>query len=145
MSYLLYASNEMYSSTHLIRKSKEIFDKLISNDIEKAVILRDGKPNFMLLEFSKYEKIMTEYMMLKDMFSSDNHINERKIIQDIKKEHIELELNLDSIKIKEEVAIEDINEDINEIELKEALKQIEALDTSEVKDKASAQIKEFWN
>jgi len=141
MSYLLYASNEMYSSTHLIRKSKEIFDKLISNDIEKAVILRDGKPNFMLLEFSKYEKIMTEYMMLKDMFSSDNHINERKIIQDIKKEHIELELNLDSIKIKEEVAIEDINE----IELKEALKQIEALDTSEVKDKASAQIKEFWN
>jgi len=65
MSNLLYSSNEMYSSTELIRKSKLIFDKIISNEISKAIILRDGKPSFMLLDFNKYEKIMSEYDKLK--------------------------------------------------------------------------------
>jgi len=55
----------MYSSTDLIRKSKTIFNKIISNEIDKAIIMRDGKPSFMLLEFDKYEKIMLEYDILK--------------------------------------------------------------------------------
>ncbi len=70
MSYLLYASNEMFSSTQLIRKSKEIFDKLISKEIDKAVVLRDGKPNFILMEFAQYEQIMREYMELKELSSN---------------------------------------------------------------------------
>jgi len=65
MSHLLYSSNEMYSSTQLIRNSKTIFDKIINNEIDKAIILRDGKPSFMLLDFEKYEKIMAEYAKLK--------------------------------------------------------------------------------
>ncbi|RLA80385.1 MAG: hypothetical protein DRG78_11065 [Epsilonproteobacteria bacterium] len=65
MQHLLYSSNEMYSSTDLIRKSKTIFNKIISNEIDKAIIMRDGKPSFMLLEFDKYEKIMLEYDILK--------------------------------------------------------------------------------
>jgi hypothetical protein len=49
----------------LIRKSKPIFEKILSNEIEKAIILRDGKPSFLLMEFTKYEKIMAEYEQLK--------------------------------------------------------------------------------
>jgi hypothetical protein len=65
MKHLLYSSDEMYSSTQLIRKSKVIFDKITSNKIDKAIILRDGKPSFILLDFDKYEKIMAEYTKLK--------------------------------------------------------------------------------
>lgn len=65
MGLLLYKSNEMFSATELIRKSKMIFDKIVDDEIDKAVILRDGKPGFMLMEFEKYEKIMNEYEQLK--------------------------------------------------------------------------------
>ncbi len=65
MSLLLYKSEEMYSSTELIRKSKTIFNKVLDQEIEKAIILRDGKPSFLLMEFAKYEKIMAEFEELK--------------------------------------------------------------------------------
>ncbi len=74
MNHLLYSSNEMYSSTELIRKSKTIFDKIIKNEIDKAIILRDGKPSFILLDFDKYEKIMSEY----DTFKSKSLLKETK-------------------------------------------------------------------
>ena len=69
MALLLYKSNEMFSSTELIRKSKMIFDKILGRKIEKAIILRDGKPSFLLMEFAKYEKIMAEYEELKEYIS----------------------------------------------------------------------------
>jgi len=65
MGLLLYKSDEMYSSTELIRKSKMIFDKVLDKKIDKAIILRDGKPCFLLMEFKKYERIMAEYEELK--------------------------------------------------------------------------------
>ena len=65
MSLLEYTSKEMFSSTELVRKSKNIFDKLNRKEIEKAIILRDGKPNTILLDFEEYEKIMTDYLKLK--------------------------------------------------------------------------------
>ena len=74
MSNLLYSSNEMYSSTDLIRKSKIIFNKIINNEIDKAIILKDGKPSFMLLDFDKYEKIMVEYNKLKTKELSNKSI-----------------------------------------------------------------------
>ena len=37
MGLLQYTSNEMFSSTELVRKSKNIFDKLNKNEIEKAI------------------------------------------------------------------------------------------------------------
>ena len=70
MGLLLYKSDEMYSSTDLIRKSKMIFDKVLDNKIDKAIILRDGKPSFLLMEFQKYEKIMAEYEDLKNYVTS---------------------------------------------------------------------------
>ena len=56
MGLLLYKSDEMFSATQLIRQSKMIFDKVVKNEIEKAIILRDGKPGFLLMDFAKYEK-----------------------------------------------------------------------------------------
>ena len=70
MGLLLYKSDEMYSSTELIRKSKMIFDKILEDQIDKAIILRDGRPCFLLMEFKKYETIMAEYEELKEYVHS---------------------------------------------------------------------------
>ncbi len=66
MGLLQYTSNEMFSSTELVRKSKNIFDKLNKNEIEKAIVLRDGKPAVILLDFAHYEEIMKDYLLLKE-------------------------------------------------------------------------------
>ncbi len=66
MSLLQYKSTEMFSSTELIRKSKTIFNKIIDNEIDKAIIMRDGKPGFLLMDFVKYEEIMSEFEILKN-------------------------------------------------------------------------------
>lgn len=81
MALLLYKSNEMFSSTELIRKSKMIFDKILGRKIEKAIILRDGKPSFLLMEFSKYEKIMAEYEDLKNFVAE---LEEGTVSQNVK-------------------------------------------------------------
>ncbi|MCT7470295.1 hypothetical protein N5T90_05370 [Aliarcobacter cryaerophilus] len=65
MSLLQYTSDEMFSATDLVRKNKSIFDKLQKKEIEKAIILRDGKPSIMILDFSEYEKLMKDYLNLK--------------------------------------------------------------------------------
>jgi hypothetical protein len=51
MNLLQYRSDEMVSSTELIRKSKNIFNKLQKKEIEKAVILRDGKTSVYAFRF----------------------------------------------------------------------------------------------
>jgi hypothetical protein len=84
MGLLLYKSDEMYSSTELIRKSKMIFNKILDDDIEKAIILRDGKPCFLLMEFQKYEKIMAEFEELKEYVSSLENSNPKKKPKQIK-------------------------------------------------------------
>lgn len=71
MGLLLYKSNEMFSSTELIRKSKTIFNKIINNEIEKAIVLRDGKPSFLLMDFEKYENIMAEFETLKEYVAKE--------------------------------------------------------------------------
>ena len=65
MSLLQYTSDEMFSATDLVRKNKSIFDKLQKKEIEKAIILRDGKPSIMMLDFTEYEKLMKDYLNLK--------------------------------------------------------------------------------
>lgn len=135
MSLLSYTSDEMYSSTELIRKSKNIFDKLNSKDIEKAVILRDGKPSFMLLDFEEYEKLVKDYLKLKEKNSNN----------------VSREINLEK-KVKIEKAIlknknEEISNEIAQDDLEKALKDIENLDfkfdQSDIKDKQPL-IKDFW-
>jgi uncharacterized protein YrzB (UPF0473 family) len=84
MGLLQYTSNEMFSSTELVRKSKNIFDKLNKNEIEKAIVLRDGKPAVILLDFAYYEEIMKDYLLLKEQ----NYKPKESIKKEIPKEEI---------------------------------------------------------
>ena len=88
MGLLSYKSDEMYSSTELIRKSKMIFDKVLDKKIDKAIILRDGKPTFLLMEFKKYEKIMAEYEELKSHVKPNKNIKKLTNKEKIQKEEI---------------------------------------------------------
>ncbi|MEZ4692442.1 hypothetical protein [Arcobacter aquimarinus] len=127
MGLLQYTSDEMYSSTELVRKSKNIFDKLNKKEIEKAIILRDGKPGIILLDFNEYEKIMKDYLELKNKIKSNQK---------------------DELEIKENIKISktDKDEDFNN-----ALQEIEKLDfnfdtqlKNDLKEKEEP-LKEFWD
>lgn len=137
MNPLQYTSEEMFSSTELIRKSKMVFDKLQKNDIEKAIILRDGKPSFMLLGFSQYEKIMSEYLSLKEIFDNSSAKKEKRI--NTKKEETPVPIQ------KEELSLD---ESFVEDDFETALAQIDELDLDNIDEKkddnSKEALKEFW-
>ena len=137
MNLLQYTSKEMFSSTELIRKSKMVFDKLSDKEIEKAVILRNGKPSFMLLDFDKYESIIEEYEKLK---KENKKLKEKKKTTELSKEQ-----NTSS----EPTVLKQPKEDaISSDELENALAQIEQLDISLDKKNESIKkqeaLKDFW-
>jgi len=125
MNLLQYRSDEMVSSTELIRKSKNIFNKLQKKEIEKAVILRDGKPQFMLLDFDTYEELMSEYLSLKQLLENGEPKVKRK-----KAKKVEVEEEF--IETTETYKDEEIKKD----ELEEALAQIEKLGLEEKSSEA---------
>ena len=96
----------MFSSTELIRKSKTIFNKIIDNDISKAIILRDGKPGFLLMDFYKYEEIMAEFETLKKKAKKlnkklkDDATNKKKP-KKIKEDKIVLEKDIKKVEQKD--------------------------------------------
>jgi len=127
MGLLQYTSDEMYSSTELVRKSKNIFDKLNKKEIEKAIILRDGKPGIILLDFNEYEKIIKDYLELKNKIKSSP------------KQEKENQKNLNISKSEKEEDFEN------------ALQEIEKLDfnfdtqlKNDLKEKEEP-LKEFWD
>lgn len=79
MSLIQYTSDEMFSATDLVRKNKYIFDKIQSKEIQKAIILRDGKPSAIIFDFMEYEKIMKEYLSLKSNTDSKSDDKIEKI------------------------------------------------------------------
>ena len=79
MSLIQYTSDEMFSATDLVRKNKYIFDKIQSKEIQKAIILRDGKPSAIIFDFTEYEKIMKEYLSLKSNIDSKSADETEKI------------------------------------------------------------------
>ena len=135
MGLLQYTSNEMFSSTELVRKSKNIFDKLNKNEIEKAIILRDGKPNIIILDFKEYERIINEYLQLKNESLTNTSIKTYKI---------------ESTELQEEKSIktEELNE-IGDVELQNAFEEIDKLefsfDSKKTKEEKAEQLKEFWD
>ncbi len=120
MGLLQYTSNEMFSSTELVRKSKNIFDKLNKNEIEKAIVLRDGKPGIILMDFNYYEQLMTEYLLLKDQTINSNTQKNKvtKIEEEIK------EISKSDVKI-----VEDIEFSFN----------------TDLADEKAEPLKEFWD
>lgn len=136
MNYLQYTSKEMFSATELIRKSKKVFDSVKNKEIDKAIILRDGKPSFILFDFEEYEKIMNEYITLKESFKNlKESKEEKKIIEDKPKKE---EINEDELQkaIDEINNLPSSNEDIPLINEK-----IEIIDEDEVD---SSKLKDFW-
>ncbi|MFY4789900.1 hypothetical protein ACOTWR_08265 [Aliarcobacter butzleri] len=143
MSLLQYTSKEMFSSTELVRKSKNIFDKLNKKEIEKAIILRDGKPNTILLDFEEYEKIMTDYLKLKGKDTVEIPSIESEKNETVKSDkNISKKENIEDKKISSNTKIED--EDFQA-----ALNKIDDLefftDSSELKKDKDETLKEFWD
>lgn len=144
MSLLQYTSDEMYSSTELIRKSKNIFDKLNNKEIEKAIILRDGKPSFMLLDFETYENLVKEYIKLKNSSSKIERAEpvKKQIIEKVQKVIPEKIIEENVLKEKETTKDEIDNE-----ELERALREIENLEFNiSAKDdqKQTKPLNDFW-
>jgi hypothetical protein len=130
MGLLQYTSNEMFSSTELVRKNKYIFDRLNKNEIEKAIILRDGKPGIILMDFNHYEQIISEYLELKE--SNKNIIQNEKI--NIQEKQNSVYENKDKINREElQTALEDIDKiDFN-------------FDSTKTNDEKVEPLKEFWD
>ncbi|MFW2555113.1 hypothetical protein [Aliarcobacter butzleri] len=143
MSLLQYTSKEMFSSTELVRKSKNIFDKLNKKEIEKAIILRDGKPNTILLDFEEYEKIMTDYLKLKG-----KDVGETPSIESEKNETVKSDKNISKKENIEDKKISS-NTKIEDEDFQAALNKIDDLefftDNSELKKDKDETLKEFWD
>jgi hypothetical protein len=147
MSYLLYSSDEMFSATELLRKSKNIFDKVSTNKIDKAIILRDGKPTFLLFDFKKYESIMKDYEYYKSYYNTYNNTNnkasisaEQKKLEDISvNDIIVTPIDTKVIKLEETNGTKDESPKLKDDDFVVELSN----DTTEVNP--SGEIKEFWN
>jgi len=154
MGLLLYSSNEMFSSTELIRKSKPIFDKILSNEIEKAIILRDGKPSFLLMEFTKYEKIMAEYEQLKQYVQKQKAKQQKA--KTIKTPDTTLVQEQEPIE-QQDIVVQKIEEEIQETEKIQETKEVqeeiektkeiqeaqEIQETQEIQEETKPQTKEL--
>ena len=89
-------------------------------EIEKAIILRDGKPSVILLDFDFYEKIMSEYLLFKNKNSTGykSTLIEKKI---------------------EESEIKEIEKN------KEANKESDFVFNSDYSKNKTEPLKEFWD
>ena len=132
MSLLQYTSDEMFSATDLVRKNKSIFDKLQKKEIEKAIILRDGKPSIMMLDFSEYEKLMKDYLNLKA--GNSTNINTKTINETIIEEK--------TIKSDSKISQEDYEAAMKEIEKISFSSDFSIKEDDE--QKAPQALKEFW-
>ena len=132
MSLLQYTSDEMFSATDLVRKNKSIFDKLQKKEIEKAIILRDGKPSIMMLDFSEYEKLMKDYLNLNA--GNSTNINTKTINETIIEEK--------TIKSDSKISQEDYEAAMKEIEKISFSSDFSIKEDDE--QKTPQALKEFW-
>ena len=132
MSLLQYTSDEMFSATDLVRKNKSIFDKLQKKEIEKAIILRDGKPSIMMLDFSEYEKLMKDYLNLKA--GNSTNINTKTINETVVEEK--------TIKSDSKIRQEDYEAAMKEIEKISFSSDFSIKEDDE--QKTPQALKEFW-
>ena len=142
MSYLLYSSEEMFSATELLRKSKNIFDKISTEEIDKAIILRDGRPTFLLFDFKKYESIMKDYEYYKSFY---NTYNNSSLNSTIEKKTV---LNERVIEAKDETMPIEVKRNNSEVEVTKSHIDddfIVELSTEIQNENLSGEIKEFWN
>jgi hypothetical protein len=139
-SLIQYKSNEMIPSTQLIRKSKQVFDSIQNDEIEKAVILRDGKPSFLLMDFEKYEELVNFF--LSKNLSIDKEL---AMLEDIELEELEKEeKQISKIEINEDIDKE-INKE-NELKKSALLEKLDSIEGIINNDRTELQenLKDFW-
>jgi hypothetical protein len=139
-SLLQYKSNEMIPSTQLIRKSKQVFDLIVEKEIEKAIILRDGKPSFILMDFKKYEDIINHF--INNKMSIDNELDLLEDITAIKTNTAEAQIEKTTINKENDKKVDKDNQIKKDI-LLEKLDSIEGViknDNVVIQDN----LKDFW-
>lgn len=139
-SLLQYKSNEMIPSTQLIRKSKQVFDAIQNNDVDKAVILRDGKPSFLLMDFQKYEELIN-FFITKNL-SIDKELSMLETIDIHKISGIDTNIEkINNNEVKDKV----INSE-NEVRKSALLEKLDSIDGIINNDKTELQdnLKDFW-
>lgn len=150
MSLIQYTSDEMFSATDLVRKNKFIFDKIQSKEIEKAVILRDGKPAMILFDFVEYERIMRDYIALKNQEMPLTSLNIKTLNSDCK-ELISSENRIEEENISEEDfqnALEQIKSlgIIKDENIEECEEEFFSFDkNTNIEEKTSQKLKDFWD
>lgn len=139
-SLIQYKSNEMIPSTQLIRKSKQVFDAIQNDNIEKAIILRDGKPSFMLMNFEKYEELINFFISKNLSIDKELEMLESIEVKELENKDNEIsriETNKDSYKKVDK-----------EKELKKSalLEKLDSIDGIINNDKTELQdnLKDFW-
>ena len=71
---MMYKQEEMIEETALAKSLEEHLDRVISNPLNKLIILREDKPDAVMLPIEEYERIRAAADYLED-------IQSRKIIQ----------------------------------------------------------------
>lgn len=71
---MIYKQEEMIEETELAKSLEEQLDRVISNPLNKLIILREDKPDAVMLSIEEYERIRAAADYLED-------IQSRKIIQ----------------------------------------------------------------
>ncbi len=139
-SLLQYKSNEMVPSTQLIRKSKQVFDAIQNNEVDKTVILRDGKPSFILMDFQKYEELINFFIT--NNLSIDKELEMLETTNINKKD--EISLNIEDNNTNEVLNKEiDIEKENKKSALLEKLDNIEGIINND-KNELQDNLKDFW-
>lgn len=68
---ILDRADQAITATDLQRDAKAIFNKLQSGEQDRFVVMRNGKPEFVLMPVTTYESIVCELMELRSLTAAD--------------------------------------------------------------------------
>lgn len=139
-SLIQYKSNEMIPSTQLIRKSKQVFDAIQNDEIEKAVILRDGKPSFLLMNFEKYEELINLFISKEISIDKELAMLETIELEEIAKE------SEDIVEKETNEVVNKENHKAKELKKSALLEKLDSIEGIINNDKIELQnnLKDFW-
>jgi len=137
MDYLKYDLDEIFTIDDFKNQTDEVFHKLVSKQIDKAMILKDSKSKFVMLHLSDYENLIKNIDTRQKSKNDKTNIQENNIssnkttnLQTVKENVSKFE-ELKSSVSDDSKADDEIGED----ELQKALEAIEKINI--IEDKAS--------
>ncbi len=63
-SCVAFKTNELVSSTQLVKNFKFNMDNIVSKAVDKIAILRNNKPEAVVISIDEYEKLVKNYEMM---------------------------------------------------------------------------------